>query len=357
MFRTSLVTMLLSATAMLFGISANAGIVTVSSFGAAGDFVTIAQALSAALDGDTILVGPGNYNENISVSHEVTILGAGFDQTSTQSFTFYQGATGSTLEGFHCEAGGNAINLKSAADSISIRRCRLVSTYMAWDILAREGGSTGMHLTVEDCIFINTTSTADAMALYNDSCMVRNCLFAHVNPSSSSGKAFNGYIHDLSVINCTFLSYYSLFGITGNNSLLFLNNIVYDWTTSPNWGSYPIGAVFDYNASSGDIPPGTNGLLLTSNPFVDYDESGIYIRDVSDLHLAPGSDCIDAGHPSLLDLDDSRSNIGCYGGTHPLIDTGAPAYPFAIQLDIDPSVIPVGDQLNVETTGRIGPRY
>ncbi|MBU1920387.1 hypothetical protein KKG66_06045, partial [bacterium] len=107
----------------------------------------------------------------------------------------------------------------------------------------------------------------------------------------------------------------------------------------------------------GDIPPGTNGLLLTSNPFVDYDESGIYIRDVSDLHLAPGSDCIDAGHPSLLDLDDSRSDMGCYGGTHPLIDTGAPAYPFTIQLDIDPSVIPVGDQLNVETTGRIGPRY
>ena len=59
-------------------------------------------------------------------------------------------------------------------------------------------------------------------------------------------------------------------------------------------------------------PAGTSGDLDTDPEFVAYSADGDETDDV--LHLAAGSPAIDAGMPSITDLDGSRSDIGAYGG-------------------------------------------
>ena len=336
----------------------NGAVITVSPNGT-GDYTSIQSAYNASSAGDTILVSPGDYNESISVYRPLTFLGAGFDRTKTTNFYFQNGSTGSSLIGFDLENSGYAVQLHENADSIQIRRCRLKTTYGGYDALYRNSGGSGPHTLIEDCILINTNNNGDTYVSYGDTTTIRNCIFAHMNGGYTSGQAITGNPDYLEITNCVFLSYYDLFSVTGTDPLVFMNNIAYDWSPGGSWGNYPAGSIFSYNASSDFLPPGTDAILLTTNPFVDYDESGIYIPNTSDVHLDPdsGAVCIDAGNPGIQDLDETRSDLGVYGGPTPMIDSGAPAYPFTIELELTPNVISSGDSLNFQSVGRIGPRY
>ena len=76
----------------------------------AGGFATIQEALNAAQDGDTILVAPGTYDEDLVVDVDVTILGAnqgrdrgdsrGAESIISGTIHFAAGSDGSTLDGF-----------------------------------------------------------------------------------------------------------------------------------------------------------------------------------------------------------------------------------------------------------------
>ncbi|MBK6766712.1 MAG: hypothetical protein IPG71_10460 [bacterium] len=152
--------------------------------------------------------------------------------------------------------------------------------------------------------------------------------------------------------------------MTGIQPVIAINNIFYDWTGTPTWGTFLAGSVFDYNASDATAPaiPGafTNHILLGANdPFVTYDEALNYVHGTSDLHLNGGTGGLaltNTGHPLILDVDATRSDVGAYGGPRPLVDNGIPAYPFVTSLTV-PNLIESGDDLNVNSTGRVGPRY
>jgi hypothetical protein len=56
-----------------------------------------------------------------------------------------------------------------------------------------------------------------------------------------------------------------------------------------------------------------------------YDEALNYQHGASDLHLnggAGGLALTNTGHPLILDVDGSRSDVGAYGGPRPLVDNG-----------------------------------
>lgn len=141
--------------------------------------------------------------------------------------------------------------------------------------------------------------------------------------------------------------------------MMMYNCVFYDWNSTPYFGSFPDNSTWAFNASSGSLPPGDTGTLLTSNPFVDYNVSNNYQFGVSDLHLAAGANgdpCRDTGDPNLLDLDGTRSDMGIYGGPTFFIDSGAPFYPFVSSLTVPPSIT-AGQPLPVSSTGRIGREY
>ncbi len=66
--------------------------------------------------------------------------------------------------------------------------------------------------------------------------------------------------------------------------------------------------------SSGYVDPtGTNGNMAVDPAFVSFADDGTY---TDDLHLLSTSTLVDAGDPTILDADGSRSDMGAYGGPY-----------------------------------------
>jgi len=320
--------------------------------GSAG-YSTMAAAYTAAVNGDTIVVAPGNYGESLTSTKRLTWIGAGYDRTTTTYFQLAAGSAHTLIEGFHVE-GVNPILLYATADSVTIRRCRLVCTHQSYAPVYRYQATNGGWLTIEDCILLHSYY-GYGLYLSGDSCVVRNCIFSGSN-SYVQYNAIYGSPRFLTVTNSTFLNYTNFFYLSGLFGMMFANNIVYDWVSTPAWGTYPSGAIFDYNATATAAAPGTNGMLITSNPFVNYDPSGPYNQATTDLHLTASTPLRNMGMPSIHNRDGSRSDFGVYGGPYQFVDGGAPDYPMVISLTVPPAIIG-GDSLNINSVGRIGPRY
>lgn len=227
--------------------------------------------------------------------------------------------------------------------------------------------TSGRRYFVEDCVITCTANGAMITVpnAINATTVFKGCILGFIGGTQSATTYFSGNNGSpVEITNCTFVSVRSPFNLTGAQPVIAINNVFYDWTGTPTWGTYLAGSVFDYNASDATAPaiPGTftNHILLGANdPFVTYDEALNYQHGTSDLHLNGGTGGLaltNAGHPLILDVDATRSDVGAYGGPRPLVDNGIPAFPFVTSLTV-PNLIESGDDLNVNSTGRVGPRY
>ncbi|MBK8130703.1 MAG: hypothetical protein IPK53_17975 [bacterium] len=344
-------------------VTAQATVRTVNQFGTAA-FSTVQAAINAAVTGDTILIAPGTYAENLIVSGKVlNVIGAGWDLSIVSGqYQIGSNTGGSVTEGLYLFTGGQTfVVTQLTADSSTVRRCRI------------RGGGTTVNLAatrryfVEDC---QITSDANGILIsvptaITATLVVKGCVLSYLSASQGSTIYFNGINGSpVEITNCTFVSVRNPFNLTGSQPVIAINNIFYDWTATPTWGTFLAGSVFDYNASDATAPaiPGsfTNHILLGANdPFVNYDEALNFQDVISDLHLnggAGGLALTDTGHPLIFDVDATRSDVGAYGGPRPLVDFGIPAFPFVTSLTV-PSLIESGDDLHVNSTGRVGPRY
>jgi hypothetical protein len=352
----------------MLAVSAQATIRTVNLFGTA-QFSTVQAAITAAVTGDTILVAPGTYFDSPSISTKsLTIIGAGWDMTTidgggspcwTVSGVL---SLGSVFEGMDNTSSGIPISHSTNGDSVTFRRCRMRST---GNVIV--SAVNGKRLYLEDCLLTSAVngSLINVPTATNATLFVKGCILGFTGGAQSSTTYFNGANGSpVEITNCTFVSVRRPFDLTGAQPVIAINNMFYDWTGTPTWGTFLAGSVFDYNASDATAPviPGTftNHILLAANdPFVTYDEALNYVHGTSDLHLnggAGGLALTNTGHPLILDVDGSRSDVGAYGGPRPLVDNGIPAYPFVTSLTV-PNLIESGDNLNVNSTGRVGPRY
>jgi len=152
----------------------------------------------------------------------------------------------------------------------------------------------------------------------NSDLSAKNLLIANLNDASADPtelvgiRSFKGDIID--VVNATFDSiYYSAVAIDTVGSLSVRNAIftrcgtgIDILTTYPNCVDYSCFWINDVD-TWGPIILGDN--IVYDNP--DY-VGGTPI----DYHLRSSSPCIDAGDPTILDDDSSRSDIGFYGGNY-----------------------------------------
>jgi len=333
-------------------------------------YTTLTSAYNAAVNDDTLLISPGVYSETVSSTKRLHWIGAGHDRVIIYGrLILNAGSDGTRIEGLYAIGGyfnAGIVQLAAGIDLIEIKRCRIrntyaTATYEAYGI--QRTASLGGRLTLESCILeqpFNGSTWGAHLDLNGDVVTIKNTIFCNYGNDNSQNirrRAFRNLPQSLSVENCVFTNFSLIFDLAITPPIRFHNNVVHDWAGSPSWASFSLdGLDFAFNASTSIAPPGTDGILLVGDPFVEYDEGVNYVYGVSDLHLAAGSPCFDAGDPAVLDLDNSRSDMGIYGGPTPFVEYGAPNYPFAVDLTI-PTSMTAGQQLPIQAAGRIGAGY
>ncbi|HPI54920.1 MAG TPA: hypothetical protein PLU10_09515, partial [Chitinophagaceae bacterium] len=135
--------------------SANATTLTLNNATpSAGQYVTWAAALAAAVDGDTILIhGTTNNYYSLNIDKRLTVIGPGHhpsDKQNTQrafcdNVLFYTGSNGSKVIGIEA---GNMQAYSTDVDSISIMLCKILdAVYFS--------NSNANYWLIEGCVFTN----------------------------------------------------------------------------------------------------------------------------------------------------------------------------------------------------------
>lgn len=307
---------------------------------AAHPFLDISDALKAAPSGATIRVGSGVYDETLAPTAPVTLIGESASTTTlrgpgTRSVISIDRIAGVTVRGLTITGG-------FAADGAAVLATRSTVTLQDCVFTGNDTGPQGatpekntasvVHLLlgtglIERCLFAANTTIAIGGGA-SGQVTVRNCII-----TGSDGNAINITGDDTTLNPDLILSNVVVHG-SANNGLqvgsfadmlvtncIFFDNASRSVAESTNAGD-PVmrfNRFFEYRDTDDDItirdgaaldaltPPGTNTGNIVADPlFVD--AAG------GDFRLTGASPCIDAGDPTLRDPDDTRSDMGAFGG-------------------------------------------
>jgi hypothetical protein len=179
-----------------------------------GDAPTIAAAVAAAGDGDSIFAHQGTYPEaGISISKALVITGVDGAALTTVDgnglgsgiFTFPAASKVIVIRDFTIKNGSTTIlggGIYCSNSSVTIERCVIESCYSPW-----YGGGiavTSASPTIRNVMFLSNQADHDGGGLYlsASSSVVDSCMF-HDNVAASSGGAIGMINSTPQFINCT----------------------------------------------------------------------------------------------------------------------------------------------------------
>ncbi len=243
-----------------------------------GDYLKINDALNIAVDGDTIYVRAGIYNEQIIISKQITLYSSNYDSTILMhpGYCIGFGNNNVTVQGFTIQSNGSGYGIEISG-SLNIVIKNNMITNCSTGVYQRKGET----LIANNIISDNQTGIScfeDGKVNVLNNLIHKNSRGLHNNASM--------YVYNNIIIN-------NIDGIYNTAELLsILYNCV--WSNTTNY----------YNCSSG-----IGDISLDPN-FCDYENS--------DFRLRPESPCIDSGHPSseYNDPDSTRNDMGIYGGPY-----------------------------------------
>lgn len=230
-----------------------------------GDYPTIQQGVNAAMDGDTVLVGPGVYHEVFNYK-------------------------------------GKAIWVKSEDGPAETVWEAIQSNIF---ILFNTGEITSSVL----CGF--SIKGAYIGIIFQDNCSptITNCILSNIGYTGIFSDQSTANIYNNTIYDC-----YTGMDIGGQNSVV--NNIVASGSSHGLWNAQldpqyaPIGDyndVWDWGTANYNARWNIGEHDISADPM---------FQDTIAFQLQPGSPCIDVGDPELLDPDGTRSDIGAWGGPH-----------------------------------------
>jgi parallel beta-helix repeat protein len=285
---------------------------------------SIQAAINAAAVGETVVVDPGTYHENIRLRPGVNVVGAG------QTATILQGlgnsnvvtalnVTDARMEGFKILGSGTDPSLAGVVitgGSVEFSRNWIYGNINGMRI---QGNSSAI---VRNNLFERNGSSSDPVLNYGLICLSSTPLIANNVIFNTRGAGMYFAWADSTgaqVINNTVAnnSDYGIWCYSGAN-VTIKNNIVARNNTgiSASAGAAPIISFNDvfgntwlnYNPQTGGVAaPGPGDISV--DPLFD-------TASVPPYHLSFASPCINAGDPNPLfnDIDGTRNDMGAFGG-------------------------------------------
>jgi len=252
------------------------------------DYETIQEAINASQDGDTILVRPGRYEENIDFNGKDIIVASLFLLTDDPAYidsTVIDGGANGEVVRFTRQETQNA----------------LLKGFIITNGSGQEGG--GIY-----CFNANPT--------------IRYCsIFSNV--SENGGGGIFCYNSDPRLINCTVTDNSTE---EGGGGMFCKSGSDPTVTNSIFWDNAPEEIVFceervanEITVAYSDITGGWDGIIVNDNGWIywrdgNIDEDPLFADpDEGNYHLTERSPCIDEGDPdSPEEPDGSRADIGAH---------------------------------------------
>ena len=374
---------------MTISLVSTATIRVVDGVGASGSgrFAKIADAITTAVAGDTVLVLPGIYREaDLTIDKRIVLLGSGYREVKNggthiagEVFSVADAADGTKIQGFRFLGGG--VYLNGSADNVLVAN----NYFLNGTVLMY--GNVGD--TIRNNIFVQTGSQYPIYTQYNTS--LTNVVIAN-NIITGTGNA-NG----LQAI------YIRVQGVNQSN-IQIINNFIekfqYAWYSD--WATAP-GVIFSGNIfhKVGYIAPTGNALLYSGNWKYDVavgvteptggsdngagDLSAVFTRfdQAFDFKDNPATDTdlrfkssttaypdspIDGGAQAIAPLGNwyvdflqgpgatntNRADGGIYGGPYPFGSSyGSPNLPAVTNLTVNPAVASPSGTIQINASGTV----
>ena len=191
-----------------------------------GEYATIALAIAAANDGDTIAIAAGTYNEHdIIFDKSITIQGAVdgdgepttiIDGESVSFIMFYDGSLDG-IDGGHCTfenllfrngyneyGNGGGLIIEDAGSTV--RNCVFDSNHSNYSGGLHSNNFSGDPTLVTDCSFIDNTAdqSGGGLKVLGENNTISNCVFIGNDAHNGAGMIADGAWSTTSILDCTF---------------------------------------------------------------------------------------------------------------------------------------------------------
>jgi len=314
--------------------------------------ITIGNSTNFIIDGFKIY---GSYNAGVSIFSSpelamkncwITDIGLTFNSSSVTALSILSsnGAKIENTEISHIQqnvsSGGILNGIYINSSDITVKGCKihdLVKANASGTIYIMYCTScvpqSGFHLEIrQNKIYdIHFQDSGSLIGLYLSNCsqvdIYNNAMYQLI--SGSGGGIYGIYFNttsNVNVINNVFYdfqkndtgsAYVAYSGGTSNTNPKFVNNIMGYFHTP---GGTPIGGAATGSVAPTNLVWNYNDLFsvayLTQPPGTgNISDDPLFVNASGyDFRLGAGSPCVDTGDPTIQDYDDTRSDMGCYGG-------------------------------------------
>ncbi len=294
------------------------------------DQPTIQAGIDIAAEGDTILVSPGTYYENIEIvqKNDIHIIGSGVDVTVIDG-----NENGHVVKFNHASGSISELSITNSGDD-PLYSSGIFTSFSTVEIISNNvyNNCYGIAISNESTVQINGNRVTNNIGFRTISIMSSVATLTHnlVADNQYSG-IYNDVWSTITIINNTLVGNNNHIGITVNaiEQQLVRNNIICGFE----FGIFVLGdqlsAVPFVDISYNDV--WNNSIAdyweeygplsnIYSQPFLpqpgtgEIHEDPFFVDPVNgDYHLQSNSPCIDAGDPYLpFDPDGTISDIGAY---------------------------------------------